>query len=81
MLDTILKKKNMNLKRNFLSNPYIQALGICYGNDEKTDGWLDVSSSCGITEEKFSMIIGEFLERMNSINIYPVREGFDEENS
>lgn len=74
-------KKNMNLKRNFLSNPYIQALGICYGNDEKTDGWLDVSSSCGITEEKFSMIIGEFLERMNSINIYPVREGFDEENS
>ena len=70
-------KKDMNLKKNFLSNPYIRALGICYGNAEKTDGRLDVPSSCGITEERFSIIIGTFLKGIDSLNIYAKQNEVD----
>ena len=72
-----IEKKNMNLKKNFLSNPYIRALGICYGNAENTAESLDVPSSCGITEERFSIIIGTFLRGIDTLNIYAKQNEVD----
>ena len=72
-----IEKKNMNLKKNFLSNPYIRALGICYGNAENTAESLDVPSSCGITEERFSIIIGTFLKGIDTLNIYAKQNEVD----
>ena len=69
-----IEEENTSLTKSFLSNPYIQALGICY---EKTDGRLNVPSSCGITEERFSIIIGTFLKGINSLNIYAKQNEVD----